>query len=167
MPLKKLCLPHTYTSVYYCLPHQMKKSITKVTGGSFSQTLEQFENLNHIVIIEQQQQDLNNDTFNWKLPKIVTKITSFNYSAFGFIQNNKSIKKLKLLDRSMDDIRFLLFLKDLSSSPECTHVQTFIYGCSFNCHIPNDLYINLNYTIKYSRTSLDYNFTQYLKFTRN
>ncbi|EGG13580.1 hypothetical protein DFA_11341 [Cavenderia fasciculata] len=141
MPLKKLCVPQFYHFTYNEIPLRLKHSITKMCSLPHSWGyLKQLPNLNHIVVLF----DL--DSSKWKLPKTVTKITLYTFE-IGFLAHNKSVKILKLKVPSPTSSKMDLFLKTLSS-PQYSHVQTIIY------------------CLDYSRTSLDYNMSQYLKLSR-
>ncbi|EGG13581.1 hypothetical protein DFA_11342 [Cavenderia fasciculata] len=162
MPLKKLCVPHLFTHLYTLLPIRLKQSITKISAGQFcGPYIKKFPSLNHILI-----NNGNDNSSKWKLPKTVTKITLYTFE-IGFLPHNNSIKTLKL--KSAPDntqcVWFNPFLKKISS-PKCSHVQTVIYCCKGTFQVPNDLYNDFNYRVEYSRTSLDYKYSQYLKLSR-
>ncbi|EGG13583.1 hypothetical protein DFA_11344 [Cavenderia fasciculata] len=158
MPLKKLCLSNNF--LYRKLPLWLKQSITKISASPFWGYLDQFPNIQHIVIDNRFSRDS-----SWcKLPNTVTKVTCTE--EIGFLPHNKSVRKVILKTRWQENITGpFLFLKTLSS-PQCSHVQTIIYCCPDTFQVPNDLFNDFKYQIDYSRTSLDDNKPQYLKLSR-
>ncbi|EGG13585.1 hypothetical protein DFA_11346 [Cavenderia fasciculata] len=157
MSIKKLCLPINYFDQLHQLPLGLRQSVTKITAAPILD-LDDFPNLNHVVINGWP------DSNPLKLPNTVTKVTSYKYQ-IDFVVHNKSVKKLKVVVPILNRGPFELLLKTLSS-PQCSPVQTFIYGCHGSFQIPSYLFNDFNYRIEYSRTSLDDNMAQYLKLSR-
>ncbi|EGG13586.1 hypothetical protein DFA_11347 [Cavenderia fasciculata] len=164
LPIKKLCISNWTRGFRNQVPElstQFIQSITKISADILISFEITFPNLNHVVI------DSWFTTSKFKVPKTVTKITSY-HSRIEFLVHNRSVRtfKFKNLLENICRGQLDLFLKTISSI-EYFHIQTLVYSANHSFHVPSDLYDDFKYQIDYSRTRLDYNNSfQYLKLSR-